>query len=304
MHDAADGEQVLTLVEGLVCAEVEGESIELSRGSVLVLPPGATSKWATLGRGPARVLRVQHSLGARPVDSSGDAPVEEDDPVQPPPVHDDSWVTRFDVTDPAERRGGLEAAGEALTSGGLVVLPTDTVYGIAADASQPEAVADLLIAKGCEPHTPVSVMLDSCDDLNEWASGISSEVRSLVGQFWPGALTLVCQALPGSESTPGEPAPKVSVRMPDDATTLDLLQTVGPLAVSSACKAGLPPARNVDEASALLGSSVSVYLDAGQATSQQRSTIIDVTGSPPRLLRPGGVSEQALREVLSDLVTR
>lgn len=95
----------------------------------------------------------------------------------------------------------------------------------------------------------------------------------------------------------------VSVRMPDDATTLHLLQTVGPLAVSSACKEGLPAARNVDEAVALLGASVSVYLDAGQATSPQRSTIVDVTGSPPRLLRPGGVSEQALREVLPDLVT-
>ena len=199
VHHAADGEQVLTLTEGLVCAEVEGESIELSRGSVLALPAGASSKWAALGREPARVLRFQPSLGDPPGDSSSDAPLEEDTPGQPPPVHDDSWVTRFDVTDSAERSGGLKSASEALASGGLVVLPTDTVYGIAADASQPDAVAGLLVAKGCEPHTPVSVMVGSRDDLDVWASGVSSEIRSLVGQFWPGALTLVCQAAPGSE---------------------------------------------------------------------------------------------------------
>ncbi len=221
--------------------------------------------------------------------------------VPPPPAHDESWVPRFDVTQVTGRERGLQEAADALSRGDLVVIPTDTVYGLAADAANPFAVARLGEVKGYDAEVEIPVLIGAQEDLAKLGVATSATVRALAEMFWPGPLTLVCRGSPPEADPSPESTPTVSVRMPDDATTRQLVEAVGPLAVSSAGRRALPPARCIDEAVALLGESVAVYLDAGALSSPQRSTILHVAGEEPQLLRRGAVSEDMLRETLPGL---
>jgi L-threonylcarbamoyladenylate synthase len=221
--------------------------------------------------------------------------------VPPPPAHDESWVPRFDITQAARWERGVQEAAGALSRGELVVIPTDTVYGLAADAANPSAVARLGEVKGYDADVEIPVLIGAQEDLEKLGVATSPTVRALAERFWPGPLTLVCRGNHREAGPPLEPAQTVSVRMPDDATTRQLVEAVGPLAVSSAGRRGLPPARSIDEAVALLGESVAVYLDAGALSSPQRSTIIHVAGEGPQLLRRGMVGEDMLREILPGL---
>jgi L-threonylcarbamoyladenylate synthase len=122
--------------------------------------------------------------------------------------------------------------------------------------------------------------------------------KDLIDEFWPGGLTLVCRFSPTLVWDLGETKGTVAVRMPLHHVALDLLKKTGPLAVSSANVSGQPPATTADEAMAQLGNSVSVYLDAGPCPGDVPSTIVDLTGTVPRLLRPGVISVDRLREVV------
>jgi len=213
------------------------------------------------------------------------------------------WIRRFDMSMTSERWLGLEQAADAVRRGELVVLPTDTVYGLGADAFSHEAVAALLAAKGRDRGMPVPVLVGSPRTLDGIATRLSPAARELVEAFWPGGLTLVARVQPSLHWDLGETGGTVAVRMPLHPVAIELLQSTGPLAVSSANISGQPPATTADEAVEQLGEEVSVYLDGGPAGDAVPSTIVDVSGEIPRLLRAGAVTEEALREVVDDLLT-
>jgi len=191
----------------------------------------------------------------------------------------------------------IDEAVHALARGALVVLPTDTVYGVAADAFSPDAVAALLAAKGRGRQLPPPVLVPDVRTLDGLATGVSDDVRNLVANFWPGGLTLICRAHSSLAWDLGETAGTVAIRMPDHPAALALLGRTGPLAVSSANLTGQPAALSAEEAYEQLGGSVAVYLDAGRAPGGIASTIVDATGDGLRLVRPGAIPLEQLREV-------
>jgi tRNA threonylcarbamoyl adenosine modification protein (Sua5/YciO/YrdC/YwlC family) len=209
---------------------------------------------------------------------------------------------RFDLSDPAQHAAGLEAAAEAIRKGELIVLPTDTVYGVGADAFTPWAVSRLLAAKGRGRDMPPPVLVGTVRAATALVDDFGPFGQDLIDEFWPGGLTLVARATPTLAWDLGETRGTVAVRMPLHAAALDLLKKTGPMAVSSANTTGRPAATTADEAMEQLGDSVAVYLDGGPCGGGVASTIIDLTGSVPRLLRAGAISMDRLREVAA-LVT-
>jgi L-threonylcarbamoyladenylate synthase len=205
---------------------------------------------------------------------------------------------RFDCTVVAERSAGLIVAAAALAKGELAVLPTDTVYGVAADAFTPDAVTALLAAKGRGRQMPPPVLVGSRRAAFALVEDVSSSASDLIDEFWPGGLTLVFRSSRSLAWDLGDTKGTVAVRMPLHPVALDLLKETGPLAVSSANVSGSPPATTVAEAEKQLGDAVSVYLDGGPCPGDLASTIVDVTGPVPRLLRLGVISIQRLRNVV------
>jgi L-threonylcarbamoyladenylate synthase len=202
---------------------------------------------------------------------------------------------------PDERERGLEVASHAARRGDLVVLPTDTVYGLGCDAFSPAGVAALLRAKGRGRDMPLPVLVGSPETVEGLAYGLSKAARDLVEAFWPGALTLVCRHQPSLAWDLGDTRGTVAVRMPDHPVALDLLVASGPTAVSSANRTGMPPAVTVDDAIDQLGDAVACYLDGGPAGDAVPSSIVDLTAPVPRLLREGALSFEELRAVVADL---
>jgi tRNA threonylcarbamoyl adenosine modification protein (Sua5/YciO/YrdC/YwlC family) len=208
--------------------------------------------------------------------------------------------TTFDCrTDPG---AGVQAAVDALQAGELVVLPTDTVYGIAADAVNPVAVGLLLEAKGRGRDMPTPVLVPNARTLDGLADVVPAPARDLVREFWPGALTIVIKHAQTLAWDLGDTKGTVAVRMPEDPIALAVLEQTGPLAVSSANRSGLPPAVDAAEAARQLGTAVDVYLDGGPCGEPVPSTIVDLTGSAPKVLRLGALPLERLREVVPDLV--
>lgn len=211
--------------------------------------------------------------------------------------------TVFDCGDSASRQAGLRAAADAVSSGGLVVLPTDTVYGIGADAFDPAAVRGLLRAKNREPDMPVGVLVGSWQTIDGLVLGVSPQARALIEAFWPGDLSLVLEHAPSLAWDLGVTKGTVMVRMPLHPVAIELLRAVGPMAVSSANISGSPPAADIDDAQEQFGDSVAVYLNGGSSGAPVPSTIVDLTGSEPVLLREGAVGADAVAEVLGVPVT-
>ena len=203
---------------------------------------------------------------------------------------------RFSCADDEEFDRGLEAAKAALAAGQLVVIPTDTVYGLAADAFEPAAVRRLLAAKGRGRDTPPPVLVAAPTTLDALAVDIPPYVRDMVSALWPGPLTVICHQQASLSWDLGDNRETVAVRMPGDENALALLKQTGPLAVSSANTTGEPAAQDVDAAEQMLGASVEVYLDGGPTTSGVPSTIIDVTGKRGRVVRLGAIPLERLRE--------
>jgi tRNA threonylcarbamoyl adenosine modification protein (Sua5/YciO/YrdC/YwlC family) len=206
--------------------------------------------------------------------------------------------TRYDVQDPDQLQAGLAAATLAIRGGELVVLPTDTVYGVGADAFDPTAVQRLLDAKGRGREMPPPVLVGSAVTLDALSSEVPAFARVLVEHYWPGPLTIVVRQQASLHWDLGETRGTVAVRMPHDAVALELLARTGPLAVSSANTTGNPAATDADQAATMLGESVAVVLDGGPTTDDRPSTIVDCTADVPRVLREGAVSEAELRTLL------
>jgi L-threonylcarbamoyladenylate synthase len=206
---------------------------------------------------------------------------------------------RYDCTDPAQRVTGLAEAAASLGKGDLAVIPTDTVYGLAADAFSPPAVTGLLAAKGRDRQMPPPVLVGTVRAATALVEDLNAFGKDLIDEFWPGGLTLVMRANRSLIWDLGDTKGTVAVRMPLHELALELLKQTGPLAVSSANRSGAPPATTAADAEAQLGEAVAVYLDGGPCSGDVPSTIVDLTGAVPKLLRRGVISIARLREVVT-----
>lgn len=206
---------------------------------------------------------------------------------------------RMDCTQATTWGPAIDEAVHAVGRGDLVVLPTDTVYGIGADAFVPEAVAALLAAKGRGRQMPPPVLVPDARTVDGLCTDVPDGARQLLEAFWPGALTLILRAQPSLAWDLGETRGTVAVRMPDHPAALALLRRTGPLAVSSANRTGRPAALTVADAEEQLGAAVRVYLDGGPVTGGVASTIVDATNGF-RVVRAGALGAATLQEVLGD----
>ena len=216
----------------------------------------------------------------------------------------------YDCSVDAELLTGMRLARQAIGKGELVVIPTDTVYGIAADAFQPAAVARLLEAKGRGRTAPPPVLVPGIPTVDALAETVPDEVRALIAAFWPGGLTVILPAQTSLAWDLGDTRGTVALRMPSNRIALELLSETGPLAVSSANRTGKPAAMTAFDAEAALGDRVSVYLEDGMAgtdypdaDSSTGSTIVDATAlSLPdgklRIVRSGVIPDAAIREIV------
>ncbi|MEP6477772.1 MAG: L-threonylcarbamoyladenylate synthase [Rhodoglobus sp.] len=208
----------------------------------------------------------------------------------------------YDCSAEAELLTGMRLARTAIGRGELVVLPTDTVYGVGADAFNAAAVQRLLDAKGRGRQSPPPVLVPGIPTLDALAETVPDEVRELVAKFWPGGLTIILAARSSLTWDLGETKGTVALRMPSNRIALELLSETGPLAVSSANATGLPAAETAQEAERMLGDSVKVYLDDGHGGSVA-STIVDATGlalpaGKLRIVREGVIPTEAISDLL------
>ena len=210
----------------------------------------------------------------------------------------DVTAERHPTSTPEQRASAIDAASLAIQRGQLVVLPTDTVYGVAADAFDPAAVKALLQAKGRGREMPPPVLVSTATTIDALAINVPGWARTLVEEFWPGPLTLVCHQQSSLQWDLGDTRGTVAIRMPDHEVAREILERTGPLAVSSANTTGRPAATDADEAERMLGEDVAVIVDAGRSPGGEASSIVDVTGTRGRLLRRGALSLEQLNAAL------
>ncbi|GIJ48860.1 putative threonylcarbamoyl-AMP synthase [Virgisporangium aliadipatigenens] len=207
----------------------------------------------------------------------------------------------YDCSKLEERERGITAAVEAVQRGDLIVMPTDTVYGIGADAFKSWAITALQNAKGRDRTQPVPVLVGSRQTVDGLVYGLPAVARDLMEAFWPGGLTIIVEHAASLQWDLGESGGTVGVRMPLHPVALEVLRQTGPMGVSSANKHGQPPALTADQAREQFGYGVSVYLEAGETPDPVASTIIDVTQTRPKLVRAGAIPLEKLREVAPDI---
>jgi L-threonylcarbamoyladenylate synthase len=207
----------------------------------------------------------------------------------------------FDCSKDDERKEGIDEAVSAVLRSELIVFPTDTVYGVGADAFSAVAVEGLLAAKGRDRTMPVPVLVGSQHMVDALVDQLSDAARALTEAFWPGALTLVVRHTSHLAWDLGETMGTVAVRMPDNEIAQELISRTGPLATSSANRSGHEPATTMLDARLQLGASVSIYLDGGPSNESLASSIVDVTGDVPRVLRAGAIDMERLREIAPDI---
>jgi len=208
------------------------------------------------------------------------------------------------VTDRAETSAGaIERAVAALRSGGLIALPTETVYGLGADASNDEAVRRVFEVKGRPSDHPLIVHLADAAQLEQWAASVSPTAQLLADAFWPGPLTLLVERSSSVSPVVTGGRPTVGLRVPDHPVALELLRTFGSgVAAPSANRFGRVSPTTAAHVIADLGDDVDVVLDGGPCRVGVESTIVDLTGELPLVLRAGGVSVDRLEEVLGHSV--
>lgn len=203
---------------------------------------------------------------------------------------------------PAISLKAMRLARHLLREGEIVAFPTDTVYGVGANAFERWAVRQIFAIKQRRPDKALPVFIYQIDDLNQVARRVPNEAWLMLQKFWPGALTVVLSKNPRlpDDVTAGQET--VAVRIPDHATCLELVSRMGrPLAVTSANLSGQPTPTTAQGVAEQLGEELPLVLDGGPSPVPQPSTIIDLSISPPRLLRSGPISLAALRAFLPDL---
>ena len=210
-------------------------------------------------------------------------------------------IRKFSMNNEMERKDGITAAIAAAKRGDLVVLPTDTVYGLGTDAFSQKGPQKLMAAKGRDRNMPIPVLVGHVKALDGLAQRVDGVTKALAEAFWPGALTIVVKAQPTLRWDLGETNQTVALRMPLNPIAIELLNAVGPMAVSSANKTGQPAATNVDEAIAQLGEDVTIYLDGGQTPGNIASTIVDVSSGEVKLLRQGAIPLEEIRLIVPNI---
>ena len=190
-----------------------------------------------------------------------------------------------------DRDATVTRAGAALRDGELVVLPTDTLYGVAADAFNPHGTRRIFEAKQQPRSVPLPVLLRSPKQPPGLCPTLPDAAEPLMAAYWPGPLTIVVPAQSGLRWDLGENEATVAVRMPLDEVALAVIREVGPLAVTGANRAGQPSPTTVEEAREQLGAAVRHYVDDGPRLGRTASTIVDLTRSEPRVLREGVIPE-------------
>jgi tRNA threonylcarbamoyl adenosine modification protein (Sua5/YciO/YrdC/YwlC family) len=208
----------------------------------------------------------------------------------------------YDCRTTADRDRGVAAAVEAVKSGELAVLPTDTVYGIGADAFTPHAITALHHARNVTRQVPPPVLVGSRHTLDGLVYSLPKAARDLADAFWPGALTILVEHSPSLQWDLGDNGGQVAVRMPLHPVALEVLREVGPMAVTTANKVGQPAPVTAEEARDQLEYAVRVYLEAGPAADPAPSTVVDCTGDVPRVLRAGAVEWEKLRDVVPEIL--
>jgi tRNA threonylcarbamoyl adenosine modification protein (Sua5/YciO/YrdC/YwlC family) len=206
----------------------------------------------------------------------------------------------FDCSVDTSLLEGMRKAKLSIGRGELVVVPTDTVYGLAADAFNAAAVQALLDAKGRGRQSPPPVLIPNVDSLYALAESVSDRALKLAEKFWPGPLTIVVRAQPSLQWDLGETKGTVALRVPNNKIALALLSETGPLAVSSANLTGEAAATSISQASDYLGEKVAVYLDGGASEIGESSTILDLTGEKVRVIRAGAIAREELLNVLGE----
>jgi L-threonylcarbamoyladenylate synthase len=198
------------------------------------------------------------------------------------------------------RDRGITAAAAAVRRGELCVLPTEAAYGVAADAFAPHGISRLREVKGRGPDLPLPVLVASVRMAEGIITGLSAQARELISACWPGPLTLIARQQPTLMW--GLQAPTLQVRMPMHPLALAVIEVTGPLAVTSANRAGAAAPRTIEAAQAQLADDVAVYLDAGPTETAEPSTVVDVTDEIPVLWRAGAFGADALRRWVPDLI--
>lgn len=199
----------------------------------------------------------------------------------------------------------VEEAASVLARGGLVAFPTETVYGLGADALNAEAVERIFEVKGRPADNPIIVHVGDPAEIDGLVTAVPAPARALIARFWPGPLTLVLPAVPAVPAVTRGGLPTVAVRMPDHPVALALIRAAGrPLAAPSANISGRPSPTTAQHVLADLGSKVDLILDAGPTPVGVESTVLDLATTLPTLLRPGGVPLEALQEAVGEVVVR
>lgn len=196
----------------------------------------------------------------------------------------------------------VRAAADALRRGELVIFPTETVYGLAADARNDSAVRAVFELKGREETSALPVQIAEVESLHSVACVIPNAALELARRFWPGPLTIVLPKAPDIGDLVTGGAATVGVRIPDHPTALALLREMGsPIVATSANISGRPAPTNACGAIRQLGSGVSVVIDAGECAIGAASTVVDLSASPPRILRRGSISARRIRELIGEV---
>lgn len=191
----------------------------------------------------------------------------------------------------------LPSAIRVLERGGLVAFPTDTVYGLAADYRSPAAITGLFAAKGRDFNKAIAVLVGAVEQLSLVTPGFTPAAQTLATRYWPGALTLVVTRRPDLPEQLSA-LPTIGVRMPDHPFARRLLQTVGPLAVTSANRSGAENPLTAGEVLDQLGGQIDLVLDGGKCPGGVPSTVVDCTTPDVKILRLGAISAEAIRAAL------
>jgi L-threonylcarbamoyladenylate synthase len=197
----------------------------------------------------------------------------------------------------ADAPDAIQRAVETLDAGGVVAFPTDTVYGLGAPAFNAASIERLFAIKGRQQTKAIAVLIAEPGELNKVAKDVGMPALLLAERFWPGPLTLV---LPRHPSLPAALSPNdtIGVRLPDHAVAHALLMAAGPMAVTSANLAGGANTRSAEEVLAQLEGRLELVLDGGLTPGDQPSTVVDLTGPQPKVLRAGPISEEQIKAAL------
>jgi len=199
---------------------------------------------------------------------------------------------------PVDSPGALEECVRCINHNGVIVIPTDTVYGIGCSAFQSQPIERIFMVKGRDSNKAIPILIGGFEQINQVARSLNNKAETLMHLFWPGPLTII---VPRNPSLPVNLSPydTIGIRMPNHTWLLSVLLKSGPLAVTSANPSGKPEAKNVDEVIQSLDGKIDLIVNGGQSASAKPSTVVDCTGAEIRILREGPILSADILKALS-----